>query len=147
MSQKRNPGENRVVQPTTQYKAAEGYKLVDNSILNNVLTFAVCCVKCKCKQMCFKEYTGKQNGLSQFKRVTCKNCGMSKNFKRSKRVKGFSEVNVRGVLVSQPVGRAGLEKFCGIMNLPDPPNQSIYNNIHDRHFWHKAEAYRECCYK
>ena len=54
---------------------------------------------------------------------------LAKTVKTSKRVKGFSEVNVRGVLLSQPVGRAGLETFCGVMNLPDPPNKSINNNI------------------
>lgn len=95
------------LKPKTVYKSASGFKLLDSSILNNVLATAVCCVKCRKKAICFEEYCGKNNGFNEFLRLTCKNCGYSQNFQSSKRIKGFSESNVRPVLASQSTGRAG----------------------------------------
>ena len=40
---------------------------------------------------------------------------------------GACEVNRRSVLASQPMGHAGLSKFCATMNLPPPITQRAYN--------------------
>ena len=39
------------------------------------------------------------------------------------------EINIRYVLASISIGRAGLSKFCSTMDLPPPVTPSCYNNI------------------
>lgn len=80
----------------------------------------------------FEEFCGQKQGFGEFLRLTCKNCGHSQNFQSSKRVKGSYESNVRSVLASQPIGRAGLQTFAGIMNLPKPLSKRSYNDTQDK---------------
>lgn len=120
------------VKSKTLYQKMQGYKLIDSSILNDVLSSNVSCLKCRAKGMQLQEFCGNKKGLSEFLRLTCMNCGFSKNFQTSKRQNRFYEVNIRSVLAAQPVGRAGLETFCGIINLPKPVGKNSYNRIQDK---------------
>ena len=56
---------------------------------------------------------------------------MKKNFSTSSKstLMRCYDVNVRSVYASQPIGRLGLSKMCGIMNLPKPITKKPYNKI------------------
>ena len=118
------------------YIPSKGYKLIDGTILNQILSEFSRCIKCKSKGLAFEEFAGIQHGrsgksgLAESVRLSCKNCKYVKHFKTSSYIpkRGY-EVNMRAVYASQSIGRAGLVRFCGIMDLPKPLCKKSYNNI------------------
>ena len=115
---KRNPG----------YVTAKGYKLIDTSILSSIFTESTCCSRCKTKGLFLEELPNK-SGLSESMRIKCKHCNFIKHFQTSQKSQKFHEVNLRSVYASQTIGRTGLVKFCGIMNLPKPVSKRSYNRL------------------
>ena len=83
------------------------------------------------------EGRGKQ-GLSHLFKISCRNisCRWDKTFFTSKEVKKDGRgskpfgVNLRSIIAFRDMGKghAGLETFCGYMNMPPPMAEMTYNN-------------------
>ena len=62
--------------------------------------------------------------------LSCRNCLIKISFSTSRKTNvGDSDMNIRSVLSSQSMGHAGLQTFCGMMNLTLPVEKSSYNDI------------------
>ena len=110
---------------------ANGYKLIDISVLANSISKFSACKSCK-KTDCFdvKEDCKLKRGLSETLILSCRNCLNKILFSTSRKTNvGHSDINIRSVLSSQTMGHAGLETFCGMMILTPPVEKSSCNDI------------------
>ena len=110
---------------------ANGYKLIDTSILANSISKFSACKSCK-KTDCFdiKEDCKLKRRLSETLILSCRNCLNKILFSTSRKTNVcHSDINIRSVLSSQTMGHAGLERFCGMMILTPPVEKSSYNDI------------------
>jgi hypothetical protein len=104
----------------------DGFRLIDIDILQISLNKFAACQNCKAKNsLVLSEKDHK--GLSTQLVITCNNkkCNFTYSFHTSKQREsdGTREVNLRFVYAMRNIGngRAGGEKFCCLMNMPQPP--------------------------
>ena len=121
---------------STQSNALEGFRLIDMSILHNLLGL-LCCPECLEYSLVIEEDITKRKGLSSFLTVNCSSCPFSWSSHTSKGVKDnqrIMEVNLRSVYAMRRcgVGHNGLQKFCGAMNMPPPVTRKNYSKLSDR---------------
>ena len=102
------------------------------------------CPGCNSKNLLLFENTQKKKGLASYLSVKCCICGFVINRytssvlpnvdKRDHRGMKTYDINARSVyaLRSCGVGHTGLEKICGLMNLPKPVARNNYDNISNR---------------
>eukprot|EP00117_Sycon_ciliatum_P022925 scpid72803/ scgid6114/ len=107
-----------------------GNRIVDLSSLQEFLdNFAICR---KCSSGTLRLADSKKRGLGTVLTLECNACGYLGNAPLSKKAGRSFEVNKRSVLGMRRIGRGwnALRKFCGIMNLPPPVTESVYNTHH-----------------
>lgn len=108
----------------------EGYRLFDLSLLFESLQETVCCTVCH-GAVVFAEIS--LRGLGGKYEIRCNNCASKKTFHSSSTVedgRGY-EINRRSALAMRCIGQglAGLNTFCGIMDLPPPVQLSTWKKI------------------
>ena len=112
---------------------ATGFKIQDASLLSECISDAAICSSCKKSSSKLQLYqrNDKRDGLSESLFLKCSFCAVETPLKTSNRLGGMRggacEVNRRSVLASQPMGHAGLSKFCATINLSPPVTQRAYN--------------------
>ena len=112
---------------------ATGFKVQDASLLSECISDAAICSSCKrsSSKLQLFQRNDQRDGLSESLFLKCSFCNVETQLKTSNRFGGIRggacEVNRRSVLASQPMGHAGLSKFCATMNLPPPITQRAYN--------------------
>ena len=116
-----------------------GNSIVDKNILEAAINDAAMCRKCKSvKGKLNLKSLGKQ-GLAETLAIVCSVCSSESVFATSQKIKDSNrtdkkghrqafDINHRSVLASITMGQAGLDNFCGVMNLVPPINKSAYNN-------------------
>ena len=116
----------------------EGFRLVDMSILKDLLSL-LCCPGPECKEtsLIVEEDERKKKGLSSFLTVNCTTCPFSWSSHTSKGAKTnqrVMEVNLRAVYAMRRcgIGHSGLQRFCGGMNMPPPVTSKNYAKLSDR---------------
>ena len=123
---------NKVKKVKQQKKSSpiEGYRLVDMELIQYLIT-SLACPECHEKTLVVEEDKFKKKGLASFIIVSCSNCFYESSSFTSKGVQPLDEetremkpfeVNIRSVYAfrSCGVGHTGIEKFCGMMNMPSP---------------------------
>ena len=108
-----------IFKATKRVRLANGYKLIDTSILANSISKFSACKSCK-KTDCFdvKEACKLKRGLSETLILSCRKCLNKISFSTSRKTNvGHSDINIRSVLSSQTMGHEGLQRFCRMMNL------------------------------
>ena len=116
----------------TKSDGLEGFRLVDMSILRNIIGL-FSCPECE-EDGCV--YIGRK-GLASCLQIECTNCSFSYTTYTSKRVgnnEKAMEVNIRSVYAMRRcgVGHKGLQKFCGVMNMPPPVARKNYDKLSDK---------------
>lgn len=98
-----------------------GYRLLDMSLLEKLVN-TVSRPHCKVVGLFLEEDSSLRNGLCSFLMAVCRDCGNHIGFYTSQKKGSFMEVNRRSVLAAREIGcgRADLEMFCAMMNLPLP---------------------------
>ena len=120
-----------IFKATKRIRLANGYKLIDTSILANSISKFPAWKSYK-KTDCFdvKEDRKLKRGLSETLILSCRNCLNKISFSTSRKTNvGHSDINIKSVLSSQTMGHAGLETYCGMMILTRPVEKSSYNDI------------------
>ena len=116
----------------------DGHRFVDMDIFSNIIN-CLACPKCFDSNMVVEENYEKKKGLASFIHISCNNCEFSKESYTSKTLKkeevrkGMNphDINYRAVNAARTVGQgyAGLEKFCGMLNLPEPMTNNNFDLI------------------
>ena len=134
--------------PVTRSKAVEigteikgqgdvGNSLIDKTLLIQCLNKATTCKACKNIASKFTLKFNNKDGLAEHLSLVCDFCKTETPFETNTKLEGSScsdsrggktgyDINRRSVLASFAIGHAGLEKFCGILNLPKPLNRLAY---------------------
>ena len=113
-----------------------GYKLLDSELLAGSILAASMCKHCRSvtSTLVLKEKAGHRAGLAEALEIECTKCLYKTPFYTSKKIsdkKSMYDVNMRTVYGSQTtgLGRTGLSKLCGVMDLPAPVTRKAFNNI------------------
>jgi len=112
----------------------QGYRLIDLSILKEIIEL-FCCPVCKHDgHVSIVENKSKRKGLASFLEIKCINCNFEFKSYTSKGIEGnlqAMEVNYRSVYAMRRCGggQKALQKFCGVMNMPPPVARKSYKNI------------------
>ena len=110
----------------------QGYRLIDMSILNNIIQL-LACPHCCHESLSIKELTKKKRGFASTLVVVCSNCKYCNEFLTSKicNNKAGCDVNRRSVYAMRSigVGYTGLRKFAMLMNMPPPMTANNYSKI------------------
>ena len=128
------------VRKSISKQKAVGYKIVDMSLLNNILK-SVNCSLCNKRRSRIEllEDPADKNGLAEKLIIYCQSCKQELSFCTSKRVacnghqnvnygrKQPFDINVKSVYASQTLMHSGLKRFLGDMDLPAPINATAYN--------------------
>lgn len=127
----------KAVRLMSSKKKLEGYRLIDMGILNTLLG-ALLCPDCGENDIFLDEDFKKRKGLSSLISINCHSCEFKKQCYSSKTVPNSSvqgakpfEINFRAVYAARTIGQgySGLERFCGMMNLPRPPVVKNFDKI------------------
>ena len=113
---------------TSEEDDVNGYWLLDMSLLGQFVN-TVACPHCKAVGLILEEDASMRKGLCSFLMAVCKSCGNTIGFYTSQKKGSFMEVNRRSVLAAREIGcgRADLEMFCAMMNLPPPVARKSFN--------------------
>ena len=117
----------------TEAKGFEGYRLIDVSVLGEMVDL-FSCPECQNNGLEIHENTLKRKGLSSYIELSCTNCTFKYSTYTSKGLSGNEqamEVNVRAVYAMRRcgIGHKGLQKFCGVMNMPPPLTHKNYDKV------------------
>ena len=111
----------------------QGYRLIDMSILNNIIHGCFACPYCSHQSLSIKELTKKKRVFASTFVVVCSNCKYCNEFLTSKicNNKAGCDVNRRSVYTMRSigVGYTGLRKFAMLMNMPPPMTANNYSKI------------------
>ena len=118
---------------------AEGYKLIQMDLLQKCLQRAVkICKNCFSRRSKMELFhnPGSKKGLAEELIFKCNMCHHESKFMTSskctvnkKKSANAYNINVRSTYASQHMGLRGLEKFCGLLDLPRPTHKNAYNKI------------------
>ena len=121
-----------------------GNSIMDVSLLSEAISNSAVCGKCckKKSKLTLQECVESRRGISQRFLLICNICSAKTYFstsntlaqKPSNQDKRYNDktydVNFKSVHASSHgIGQSGLEKFCGILNLPKPVNNNPYGVI------------------
>ena len=112
----------------------EGSRIVDMGIFGRNLSSQLVCRHCHCDVQLMEV---KRQGLGSEYAFHCsnKNCNEQNSFPSCNKIpvgnSSVNSVNRRAVLAMRSIGggRADLQTFCGIMDLPPPVHASSYNRV------------------
>ena len=110
---------------------AEGYSLVEMSLIQSALRSAAICSSCKTAKSEIKilKDNSRRHGLAEMFIFKCSHCQHeTRTYSSAKIDNGKFEVNRRSVVLCNAMkgGRKVLSDFCGIMNLPPPLAPASY---------------------
>ena len=110
---------------------AQGYSIVEMSLIQSALKFAAICSTCKSSnsEIRILKDNSMRHGLAERFIFKCSLCHHeTKTFSSAKIDNGKFEVNRRSVVASNAMkgGRKVLSDFCGMMNLPPPLAPASY---------------------
>lgn len=119
---------------------ASCYKVMDAELLSSSILNAAICGHCKDlkSRLVLQQLPEKRAGLCETLQWECSACHHVTKFQTSKKgIKGSMsipayDVNIRSVYGSQTIGRAGLSKFCNVMNIPPPIRPTPFNTIQNK---------------
>ena len=99
-----------------------GYRLMDVEILAAVFSL-LCCQECGESNIQLTEVCFQRHGCASCLRLLCLRCEWRHCFYTSQKISRFFEVNRRLVYGMRTIeqGEASAKRFCGIMNMPPPP--------------------------
>ena len=119
--------------------SSSGTRLLDFSCLQAILDTACTCKQCGCGKLVV--YETQRYGLASSVSVVCQNCDVQTSFSLVEKTGRFYDCNRRSILAARMLGsgHAGLQKFCGIMNLPPPVRLSAFQS-HQRALCHAAQT-------
>ena len=110
--------------------SSETLKLVDGQLLQDALRESAICRDCKTSELQLLEERDTRSGQGQVwvlqcKRVDCKSHKHPTRFHTSPKNSRFYDVNRAIVLAFRSIGRgySAAQKFCSIVNLPNPVNK------------------------
>ena len=118
----------------------EGYRLFDMDIFQEILS-AVLCPECCNEGLTVEEDDTKRKGLANFILVKCTNCGFTLQKYTSKTVQNIGkpgmqsfDANLRSAyaFIRCGLGHRGIEKFCGMMNMPPPMARKNYDKLSNK---------------
>ena len=113
---------------------ADGYKIIDASILQSILNCISKCYNCGTEnKLLLQQNNKKRNGLCEMLILHCTSCNTDiKSFKTSQQTVNnkMADINLRSVLATTAVGGglSTLRKLCTNFNLSQPVNEHPYNN-------------------
>ena len=136
---KQNPASLRKVKSVrnlSSKKKLEGFRLFDMSILQTFIA-SLACPECHECTLYVSEDYAKRKGLASFVSVNCDSCEYKHECYTSQTIPNSAkggkpmEINYRAVYAARTVGHgySGLEKFCGMLNLPRPMTVKNFNAI------------------
>lgn len=99
-----------------------GFRLMDLSILNTVISSFSLCPNCRCKSLSLCENLEERKGWASNLSIICTKCQFSNSFYTSDKVDNKFECNVRLCYAMRSIGKAhkASELFSTIMNMPPP---------------------------
>lgn len=130
----------KYVKKQKKIEPVEGYRIVDLSVLQLMIQ-CVACPNCYSISLYIEEDDSKKKGLSSFLSINCMECDFSTSTFTSKLTeegnkpgRSSFDINVRSVYAfrSIGIGYKGLNKFCGLMNMPAPMTSMNYDKISDK---------------
>ena len=113
---------------------ADGYKIIDSSILQSVLNTISKCTSCGFeKTLQLKQNNQKKRGMCETLMLYCTSCKqIIKTFNTSKTVAGkkMLDINLRSVVATTSAGGGltSLRRICTDLNLPQPITEHPYNS-------------------
>ena len=113
---------------------ADGYKIINASILPSILNCISKCYNCGTEnKLLLQQNNKKRNGLCEMLILHCTSCNTDiKSFKTSQQTVNnkMADINLRSVLATTAVGDglSTLRKLCTNFNLSQPVNEHPYNN-------------------
>lgn len=123
---------------------SQGYRLMDMAVLHDIISCLGCPECHECDSLYLEEDPVRKKGLASMIVIAC-DCGYKKETYTSKTVKksmcnvvsgnrqGLNpyDINIRAVYGMRSVGldHSGLDKFCGMLNMPKPMTIKNFNNI------------------
>lgn len=134
--------------PSERSLAIHGYRFVSMTQLAEVCA-TLKCPKCCCDALTLKENHDRRKGLSSWLDIVCRVCSHRVSFTTSQQVGSFMDVNRRSVFAAREIGcgRARLEKFCYMMDMP-PPVAAISFRSHVTSLYESAKKRcSECMHK
>ena len=122
-----------------------GYRLVDLTCLQSLISEACSCKICGSSDMVVNET--QRSGLASSVRICCSNdeCTLRVELPLvPKNNQYFFDCNRRSVLAARSIGRghSGLRRFCGVMNLPKPVSKAAFQR-HQKHLYTAAKSVAE----
>ena len=138
--QKRSPASLKKVKSIRNLSCrsmSEGYRLFDMSILSTLISSLACPECYECTFFIDEQYE-KRKGLASCVSVNCSSCDYINGSYTSQtictsKIQGAKpmEINYRAVYAARTVGQgySGLEKLCGMLNLPRPMTCKNFDTI------------------
>ena len=110
----------------------DGFRLVDATFFHDIIGL-FSCPECQGSVYIEEDFL-KRKGLASYLKINCSDCPFSYSKYTSKGVENNQqamEVNIRSVYAMRKcgVGHTGLQKFCGVMNMPPPVAQKSYDKL------------------
>lgn len=139
-SARKIPAQSSTAETEITNENVSGFRLVDLEILKDVIEALPCC-NCKDFGLQLLEDNNKRMGCASCLYLMCTSCDFKKEFFTSKVSQNFYEVNRRMVYSMRSIGcgRAGAKRFCGLMNMPSPPQACPYS-AHNKALLRSAKA-------
>ena len=118
--------------------SSDGSIIIDKKLLMGSMNNAAICRGCRNPKAQLNLVLRSRKGLAETYYLACSLCCSKTPLETSQKLTGSKrldkrggqatyEINCRSVVASLESGRAGLERFCGILNLPKPLSKAAYN--------------------
>ena len=116
----------------------DGFFIIDRQLMVSAVNIAAICRTCRDPTSRLSLIFSNSKGLAETYYLICSSCCTQTPLETSQKLTGSErldkrggeasyEVNCRSVVASLEFGLAGLERFCGILNLPKPLSKAAYN--------------------
>ena len=112
--------------------------IIDKQLMVSAVNIAAICRACRDPKSRLNLIFSNRKGLAETYYLNCSSCCTQTPLETSQKLTGSMrldnrggeasyEVNCKSVIASLDFGLAGLERFCGILNLPQPLSKAAYN--------------------
>ena len=124
-----NPTQEESTSQGSSRSGISGYRFVDMELLGDILGELPCLECGELNSIVLEEDHESRKGCASLLRLVCKSCGHERSFYTSKKIQHYFEVNRRLVYAMRTIGQgaSAATQFCGVMNMPPPPNGSAYS--------------------
>ena len=118
--------------------SSDGNIIIDKKLMMDTVNNAAVCRACKNAKAQLKLILNYKQGLAERYSLVCSYCHSSTQLETSPKFGGSRrtdgkggkssyEINNRSVVASLETGLSGLNRFCGLLNLPTPLSKAAYN--------------------